>query len=56
MHFPMYTVTAERLLEMTKVCPHEELKARTVGANASLNEIAESRLSQLDELELNIKA
>lgn len=29
MHFPMYAVTAERLLQMTKVCPHEELKARS---------------------------
>ena len=30
MHFPMYTVKAERLLEMTQVCPHEELKAGQV--------------------------
>ena len=27
MHFPMYTVAAERVLEMTEICPHEELKA-----------------------------
>ena len=27
MHFPMYTVGVDRLFEMTKIEPHEELKA-----------------------------
>ena len=31
MQFPMYTVAAELLLKMTKVEPHEKLKARKLG-------------------------
>ena len=27
MHFPMYTVSSEVLLRMTRIQPHEELKA-----------------------------
>ena len=32
MRFPMYTVVAETLLEMTEVRPHEDLKAHLRGS------------------------
>ena len=33
LHFPMYTVSVERLLKMTAVEPHEKLKARLCQRN-----------------------
>ena len=35
MQFPMYTVPAKRLLEMTQLQPHEELKAALGGNDIS---------------------